>query len=220
MSNTNVTGHKRPTLSEQINRLDTILDSLADNLKEGVALAVREAIASAMKEAFQGGRIDVQNHPELADRLRLEAAVNPSHVVPFAPPVKAQGCLVRLADVAKAVNSNIVNRTRRAPARVTQLASSCWKMFAGHLSSGWSCLQVRWQGVRTYLSSHFEMARKIRKPLLIVLGMGSVFGLTCHVAEPIVATAVSGLAGFAGAQVASAGNALRRGLASIKNQNT
>ena len=56
----------------------------------------------------------------------------------------------------------------------------------------------------------------LRRPLLTALGVGAAVGLGCYLAGPVVASAVSGLAGFAGALLASALNALRRGLAGLQ----
>src|SRR5947208_782729 len=44
---------KRPSLSEQINRLDSILDGLSDGLNDAVADAVKAAVAIAVKEALR-----------------------------------------------------------------------------------------------------------------------------------------------------------------------
>ena len=53
MSNTKLNGAPRKQLSEQLDRLDTIIDALDEGLKGAVADAVREAVAVAVQEAVQ-----------------------------------------------------------------------------------------------------------------------------------------------------------------------
>ena len=60
------------------------------------------------------------------------------------------------------------------------------------------------------------VARQLCKPVLVALGVGITVGLGCYLAGPVIASAVSGLAGFAGSLLASALNALRRGLAGLQ----
>lgn len=132
---TSENGHQRPTLSEQINRLDAILDGLADNLNEAVARAVREAVGSAVKEALQGVLTEVLNHPEPLNKLRPEPVVKASPAPPPATSVAEQGWLGRLAGVAQAAAGTVVHLTRRASARVAQLAPGWWKTIAAHLAS-------------------------------------------------------------------------------------
>jgi hypothetical protein len=46
-------GRRRPSLADQINRLDNMLDGLSDGLNEAVADAVKIGIGTAVKEALQ-----------------------------------------------------------------------------------------------------------------------------------------------------------------------
>src|SRR5262249_56203928 len=55
MTTTNNTTRPRKNLADQINRLDSLLDGLADNLNEAVASAVQQAVAAAVKEAVTSG---------------------------------------------------------------------------------------------------------------------------------------------------------------------
>jgi hypothetical protein len=173
-----------------------------------------------VKEALQGVLTEVLNHPEPLNKLRPEPVVKASAAPPPATSVAEQGWLGRLAGVAQAAAGTVVHLTRHASARVAQVAPGWWKTIAAHLASGWRRLQMLWQGMRTYLSGLVGVAWQIRQPLLIALGVGSVLGLGCSVAGPVVAVTMSGLAGAAGALVVSAANALRRALASIKAQTT
>src|SRR4051812_30124658 len=100
MTTLQINGRKRPTLSEQIQRLDTILDGLADNLNEAVAAAVKEAVGMAVKEAIQAVLNEVLSNPELLAKLRPEPVVKSEPApVAVAIPVaeKKPGWLTRLA---------------------------------------------------------------------------------------------------------------------------
>ena len=46
-------GQRRPSLNDQIHRLDRILDGLAEGLNESVATAVQEAVVTAVKAATE-----------------------------------------------------------------------------------------------------------------------------------------------------------------------
>jgi hypothetical protein len=62
-------GNARKSLAEQIDRLDSMLDGLAENLNEAVAAAVKEAVGLAVREAIEGIMTEVLSHPELVARL-------------------------------------------------------------------------------------------------------------------------------------------------------
>src|SRR5262249_51934221 len=69
----------RRTLAEQIDRLDSVLDSLADGLNEAVATAVKEAVGVAVREAIQAVLTEGLTNPALLAKLGRRA--------PAAPPV-------------------------------------------------------------------------------------------------------------------------------------
>ena len=48
-TNVNANGRIRKSLAEQLDRLDLILDGLADGLNEAVATAVKEAVGVAVR---------------------------------------------------------------------------------------------------------------------------------------------------------------------------
>src|SRR6187401_3179123 len=62
-------GSKRPSLSEQINRLDRTLDGLADGLNEAVADAVKDAVGTAVREAVQTVLKEVLLNPDVIAKL-------------------------------------------------------------------------------------------------------------------------------------------------------
>src|SRR5262249_45432290 len=83
------TNPPRKSLADQINRLDSLLDGLADNLNEAVASAVQQAVAAAVKEAVTSGVqqaiVEVLTNPEVQQLLR------PTPPVPDPAPPEATG---------------------------------------------------------------------------------------------------------------------------------
>ena len=67
-----------------------------------------------------------------------------------------------------------------APARVAQVAP-------GWLASGWGRLKVLAQGCWAFLVGVAGTSWQARQPLLLALGVGSVIGLGCYLAGPLVA---------------------------------
>src|SRR3954454_2405529 len=82
MSNaTNVNGRARKSLADQIDRLDRVLDGLAEGLNEAVAAEVQRAVGLAVREAVQAAIREVLTGPDLADRRRpppIPAAAPPA----------------------------------------------------------------------------------------------------------------------------------------------
>jgi hypothetical protein len=70
MTLTNTTQPPRKNLASQIDRLDSILDGLAENLNEAVATAVQQAVAAAVQEAVKLAVIEVVTNAELQQLLR------------------------------------------------------------------------------------------------------------------------------------------------------
>src|SRR5262245_17521018 len=62
-------GTARKSLAEQIDRLDNILDGLAEALNESVAAAVQQAVGEAVAAAVQAAVVEVLTNPELQKRL-------------------------------------------------------------------------------------------------------------------------------------------------------
>src|SRR5262245_39325280 len=67
---TTINGRQRKSLAEQIDRLDSILDGLAEALNGAVADAVKEAVGLAVQEAVRGVLAEVLTNPDLLAALR------------------------------------------------------------------------------------------------------------------------------------------------------
>ncbi len=69
-----VNGQRRPSLAELLDRLDRILDGLAEALNEAVAAAVKEAVGPAAREAVAAA-LDEMNRERAKDRPRVVVRV-------------------------------------------------------------------------------------------------------------------------------------------------
>jgi hypothetical protein len=179
---------QRNSLSHEIDRLNLILDGLADGLQEAIAMAVKEAVEKAVEATVK----EVLSNAELQKRLPALQKPKPSRIVS------------NLVNVAKKRWNWIANLTKRVWVKTTEATSIISKksvrvvgrvvrfvsLFARHL----------WINVLVIAL----LAVQFHKPLLIALGVGTLIGMGCYFAGPVVASTFSGVAGFAGSLVASA----------------
>src|SRR5262245_35643942 len=88
MTTTNTTIRPRKNLADQIDRLDSILDGLSENLNDAVASAVKEAVARGVQQAV----FEVLTNPELKHLLHPPAPSPASAAhVPTPPPPESTG---------------------------------------------------------------------------------------------------------------------------------
>jgi len=217
MTNSTLKGNgqmPRKTLATQLDRLDEILDGLADNLDAAVAGAVKDAVGLAIKEAVQGVLTEVLTNPELLAKLRPDPAPQVVAATPAVPTpaTKRPGWLSRLAGAAKEACGKAANLARQGRRQVGQLTRGAWENRSAWLTKASARVRVLAQGFWALLRGAAGVAYQLRKPLLIALGVGVVLGLGCYLAGPVVSSAVSGFAGFVGSLAASAVNSLRRAL--------
>jgi hypothetical protein len=201
MSTTTNGRAQRKSLAEQIDRLDLILDGLADGLSAAVADAVTAAVGTAVAAAVR----EVLSNPQLLQRLRPEPA----------PTAGKVGKLARwlcggLAGALRRCWRGLAGVAERGRQRVTEVAATVRvgrQALAGRVRAGMSAFRRRvWLGGALAVL----LARRYRRPLLAALAVGAAVGLGCYLAGPAVSSAVSGLAGFVGSLVAGTRDRLRR----------
>src|ERR1043165_240641 len=95
-------GRKRPSLSEQINRLDRTLDGLADGLNEAVADAVKDAGGQAIRDAVQTVLKEVLGNPEVIAKLNGATVPVATFCEPAAPKPTLRDRLARLCSGIRA----------------------------------------------------------------------------------------------------------------------
>jgi hypothetical protein len=210
MSTTTTTtnGRTRKSLAEQIDRLDAILDGLADALNEAVADAVKEAVTVAVQEAVHAAVVEVLTNAEL--RKRLGVVQTPA----TQPPVPVVVCL---ADAARRCWNWLANAWHTAKA-VARLAGSKAVEAANRcLIAGRAKLQETREQVRSKARTGWmlaialaALARRFRKQVLVAVGVGVLVGVVFYLGGREVASIGCGLAGFTGSLATAAVNRLRR----------
>jgi hypothetical protein len=208
MTTTTTNGRTRKSLAEQIDRLDAILDGLADALNEAVADAVKDAVTAAVQEAVHAAVVEVLTNAELRKRLGVvpTPASQPSAPVVVCLADVARRCwnwLTGAWDTAKAV-------ARLAGSKAMEVASRC-------LVAGRAKLQEVREHARSKARSGWmlaialaALAKRFRKQLLVALGVGVLVGVVCYLSGREVASIGCGLAGFVGSLATGAVNRLRR----------
>jgi hypothetical protein len=199
---TNTINRPRKNLADQINRLDSILDGLSDNLNEAVASAVQQAVAAAVKEAVTTGVtqaiVEVLTNPEL--RLLLHPPKTPAPPVrspPPSPPAPSEskgggGFLGGLWLAVRGTVKRVAQAAGRAASAVGgRLAATAQK--ARDLVVGG--VQKVCRGARTLY------ARVLTSRVAKVVGVGGLVAAGCCLGSPALAGAVGGAALAAAAAV-------------------
>jgi hypothetical protein len=200
---TDTNGRVRKSLAEQIDRLDGILDGLADGLNEAVVTAVKEAVGVAVQEAVRAVLSELLANPELLHTIRDSLVLLIAPGGPTAPSAETKA--------TGAAASLFLSRSW-AWIRVRVLAAArglrSWRdrVHTG-LRVAWSCLR-----------GGGRFVGRLRRPLLIAVGIGAVVGVGAYLLGPWLSTAAGGLAGFTTSLAVQAGTRLRQSLRSFPAQ--
>jgi hypothetical protein len=184
---------ERKSLAGQLDRLDKILDGVADGLNEAVAAAVKQAVVVAVEAAV----CELLDSAELRRRLHAEPAPKPS-LIRRAASVAWRG----VVSVAKGVWScacTLVGRSRTKVADALSMARERRGVIVGQVRRGMTAFARQvWLGWFIAVG----MARRFRKPLVVAAVAGTALAVACYLAGPAVSSLVNGVAGFAGALAA------------------
>jgi hypothetical protein len=166
-------GKLRKSLADQIDRLDAILDGLANALNESVAAAVKEAVGLAVREAVQAVFSEVLTNPAVLAAV----VVNPAAAPPSQQPAARPPLMSRLCRWAGRVAGRVGEQVRataavclRGAALVPQGLAACWAPL-----------------------------RHFRLQVLTALGVGGVAAVAVYHAGPWLASVAGGLGSFAAA---------------------
>jgi hypothetical protein len=187
-------GRKRPSLGEQINRLDDMLDGLSEGLNDAVADAVKGAVGAAVKEAVQDVLTEVLTNPEVLARLR--AAAIPVKPVQ-APPVQPSAWQ-RLGSLCQGIRACLrgIATTFGVPVRKARGATArCWQGTIKRITS---------------LSAHREMVSRFKNHILLALGVGVALGGIVWLSGPWLGVVTSAVGGFVSTLAVQAGLWLRK----------
>lgn len=172
----------RKQLSDQLDRLDSILDTIAEGLPGAMTDACREGARQAVKDAL----IELFTNPE------LRALFDALRAVPPAPPPRAPGLWGRLK--AK------VARTRQT---VTGVMARAKEALTARLRPITTAVAA--------LSALTGEPLPWRKVLWVGAGVGVAVGVTCLVAPHAVAAAVGALGAAATSVAVQVGHWLKQG---------
>lgn len=173
----------RQTLAVQLDRLDGILDGLAEAIPAAVADAVRTAVAHTVREAVQTALAEVLARPAVQIRMAADTL----------PPTNTQ--------------PSPINRFRRVTIRIrtllimakpfgNQLRTMASKLYAS--AQSWTCRQC-------------SRIRSWRKPILTGVGIAMAVSFLGYVMGPVVASMLCGASAFGlSVSVAALATALRR----------
>lgn len=172
----------RKTLAAQLDRLDNIIDAMADGLPRAIADAVCQAIGAALPQAIQAVITQVLSQPEVA---RLLAGLNAPATE---PPVGAP-------DVVARDQVPVPGERRNARSRVGERIGRV---------GGW--VRSKLPGVRNAVHDAGRKVWRHRHLVAVSLAVGVMVGCTGYTAGPVlssIALGVCGAAASAGAYLAS-----------------
>jgi hypothetical protein len=182
MTTTITNAAPRKQLSDQLDRLDTILDGLGEGLNEAIADAAREGTRLAVKDAI----VEILTDPTLRARLHEttapEAPPQPERKPGFWARLKSQAC-----QITQAVRETVSNVVAGAVGRVHAVTAA-----AGQV--------VR----RLPALAH------LKNLALVGLGVGVTMSVVSYYTPHAVAVVLSGVSGAVAAAAIHAGVWMRR----------
>ena len=207
MSTTTLNNGVRKTLASQLDRLDMILDGLAENLNEAVAIAatnsVKEIVNVAVQEAVRAALIEILTNAEVQKRL--------IHAPPATPTMihlreKARSCWSWLVRAAKGTWTKIVmvgNKLKGIGSSLVKVASTkvqqARKEIVRSVQRGWMLM-----------TALVALAKRFRTQLLLAVGVGVMVGVVCYFAGREIASIGCGFAGFVGTLASEVVSRVRR----------
>jgi hypothetical protein len=172
MTTMQTNGKLRKSLAEQIDRLDGILDGLANALNESVAAAVKDAVGAAVREAVQAVMTEVLTNPAVLELLHGGVAV--PAVRPGRTTGSRVGGWVRTASAAAGAQV-------RATVGVFAVAA---KAVRGGVAACWARL---------------SLVRRLKLDVLTAAGVGVLAAMAAYHAGPWLASTATGLGSFTAA---------------------
>jgi hypothetical protein len=196
-SATSANGAQRKSLAEQIDRLDVILDGLADALNESVADAVKDVVGRVVREAVEATIREVLGSPELL-RAALDRNAEPApQPQPTPAPEPRQRTLKELLKAARACVTEKASQAARAAYRASVWALGRLKLTCVQAAQGVKRITCRCTSVLSGLAVLGGQAWRFRKSCAFALGVGVLSGAAAYLAGPVLASVASGLAGAA-----------------------
>jgi ElaB/YqjD/DUF883 family membrane-anchored ribosome-binding protein len=183
----------RKSLASQIDRLDTMLEGLAENLNEAVATAVRDAVHQAVREAVTAVVKEVLTNAELLRTIQGQTVAVQEFPQPSTQNNAHPGSLKKVwCSVRKQLN-RVAEQTRALIGKVQARVADQLQQTKAALRERRDQIMARCRSIWQGLPGLFLLLWQLRKPLLLAMGLGSMVGLSCYFAGPLVASLASGL---------------------------
>jgi hypothetical protein len=209
MVTTTLNAGARKTLASQLDRLDTILDGLADNVNEAVAVAaadsMKEVVNVAVQEAVHAALVEVLSNAELRKRL----ANQPADAQPTTIRI-VRSCWVWVVNTAKGIWNKIVAVSLTAGDRLKAQGGSLVAKAGVKARQAGKEIARRARGCWMLMAALAALAKRFRTQLLVAVGIGVLVGAVCYFAGREVASVGCGLAGFVGSLASGTVNRLRQ----------
>jgi hypothetical protein len=214
-NNANVNGSQRKSLASQLDRLDRIIDVLAEGLNEAVADIVRQTVASAVQQTVEAVLREVLSRPEVLRALAPPPAVSVAQPAPVQP--------VRGPSLLRRCWTWLWNKLSSAAVLCSKLSSACASLRGKLSSAGLALGSKLGTAVKQIGHTVAEAARRtvglcLQAPLLVQLGgtllwrlagwarrhpraiaasvlVGVTIGIGGYLAGPVVASTTLGLVG-------------------------
>jgi hypothetical protein len=190
----------RKMLATEIDRLDALLDGLAENLNDAVAMAVKDTVGQVVREAVEVAVKEVLSNPEL-----LRAALG-QHTSPptQAQPTAATRQRPSIREVIKRGWSWACKKVTQAATHVKKKLGQGLAWCVDKLRQG--CAALRHGPSRLAACSVSIMATlgavsvtlwRLRRSCSIALSVGLIAGVVGYFAGPIISSMLCGLSGMA-----------------------
>jgi hypothetical protein len=169
---------QRKSLATQLDRLDVILDGLANALNESVADAVRDVVGAVVKDAVASTVREVLSSPEL-----LRAALAKHGPLPTEQPAPVP----QRRPITETIGGGLKALCRKA----REAAAATGKA----LGTAWSWSRGKLGAVATATKKAIALACMCPRTSVAALGAGVVVGLCAYLAGPALASVACGLGG-------------------------
>jgi hypothetical protein len=186
---------QRKTLARQIDRLDSVLDGLAEALNGSVATAVKEVVGQVVREAVETAVREVLSNPEL---LRAALAKHEPAPAPLPTKPKRRTVTESLLDgwtwLCQKTTTKVVE-TRKALGvawngcvqvltQVRKETAERWTVLVGYFAVVWPMLVLLILGMWRF-----------RRTCAVAMSIGLAAGIAGYFAGPVIAAAMCGLGG-------------------------
>ena len=176
--NSRVNGNTpRKSLSNQLDRLDKILDGLDGALTGAITEAVKDAVSSAVGEAVRATLMEVMTNPDILALVRgaQSPASPPSAEPPSSPPAPRPRAIPRVGQTIAFAWSCFLKKAATVVGAITAPAQNAYRGALG----AYKQINAIW---------------RLRRPILVSLAVGAVVGVVVgYAAAPWLAGAISGV---------------------------